>query len=78
MVCDSESHGERVLMSVTLMELMPILAEANEEKIADAGGPSAWNVLSTDEVRKHLHHFLLKRSMRFIFWSGWAAVCIRK
>ena len=47
--CDREVRGERALVSETALSLLPILWEANEQKIADAGGLAAWNALSADE-----------------------------
>jgi hypothetical protein len=46
---ERELRGELYLLSVLPEELLPILMEAVDKKIADAGGPNAWALLSEKE-----------------------------
>jgi hypothetical protein len=48
-LCDRERRGEDVLLSAALLDVLPVLTKANEKKIADAGGPNVWDMLSADE-----------------------------
>jgi hypothetical protein len=46
---DREVRGERALLLVSPEELVRIVCELNEGKIAEAGGQSGWDALSEDE-----------------------------
>jgi hypothetical protein len=46
---DREVRGERALQLVSPAELIQIVCELNEEKIAAAGGQSGWDALSEEE-----------------------------
>jgi hypothetical protein len=46
---DREVRGECALLLVSPEELVRIVCELNEEKIAEAGGQSGWDALSEDE-----------------------------
>ena len=48
-LCERELCGELVLLSTLPEHLLPILLEASQQKIADAGGPEAWEMLSEKE-----------------------------
>jgi hypothetical protein len=47
--CDQELRGLKLIRSATSEELMQILCEENEKKIADAGGLSNWEALTNKE-----------------------------
>ena len=51
-VCDRENHGKWVFKTMAITDMMPILWAANEEKIIEAGGPTAWDALSLEEQVK--------------------------
>ena len=48
-VCNREQRGEEVMLTAAVVELVPKLIQANERKIAKAGGASAWDALSAKE-----------------------------
>lgn len=48
-LCECELRGELVLLSALPEELLPILLAESQQKIADAGGPNAWAMLSAEE-----------------------------
>ena len=48
-VCDRENCGKEVFKPMTITNMMPFLQVANEEKIVEAGGPTAWDALSLKE-----------------------------
>ncbi|KZP17788.1 hypothetical protein FIBSPDRAFT_894026 [Athelia psychrophila] len=41
-----EQRGEQVLKDAGLLEILPVICEANKRKITEAGGIAAWDVLS--------------------------------
>ena len=51
-ICDREAQGENILDSAALAEVLPLVWQANEKKICDVGGASAWDVMSATEQKE--------------------------
>lgn len=93
-ICDRESRGEQVSEATAITDMMPILQAANEDKIMEDGGPTAWDTLSLEEQTKrnaesHRKVCILlgegafeqlspAESRKSIFWCGRGAACTRK
>ncbi|KAF8233813.1 hypothetical protein L208DRAFT_875776 [Tricholoma matsutake] len=53
-----ESQGEKALLSMEVVQLMPILVQVGQNTVERAGGPEAWNSLSEDEQNKESYQAL--------------------
>ncbi|KAF8871601.1 hypothetical protein BD779DRAFT_1453746, partial [Infundibulicybe gibba] len=61
--CDREVRGERALLMLAPTELIHVICQLTEKKIADVGGQSAWDALqATEQARRNesLHQDLLQ------------------
>ncbi|KAF8880977.1 hypothetical protein BD779DRAFT_1445829 [Infundibulicybe gibba] len=61
--CDREVRGERALLMLAPTELIHVVCQLTEKKIADAGGQGAWDALqATEQARRNecLHQDLLQ------------------
>jgi hypothetical protein len=82
-VYEREGRGEDELLSMSMVELMPILLEVGQHTVEHAGGPDLWNTLSKEEQDAHMHE-----SHRALYYEYgqkqfedlflWAGCCMHK